>query len=186
MYDRHYAVKDDPDFPEGVEIQIGDTDTMLVNEAHSLYKRTTLQIPVSKKHLRIDYVKVNPAYIFPEGEGLKFFTAKEVELHRYNKAFGEVNTTFSAFDSAKEELNMTEMLKLEFDGYNYEFKKMVNRNQEYKVFLEIGQWNKESKSMKVLRKSNEVSNLKGEHFDGIRNMSFKAIDRAKKISNIGK
>lgn len=182
MYDRHLSIKDDPDFPEGIKIKISEEESMPVCEAHSLYRMSLLQLPESKKYIRIDYIKVNPAYIFPPEETDKFFTAKDIELHRFNKIMHRTNPSFSAFDSEEEELTMKEMVKFGFDGYNYEFKKMINRKGEIKIFLQIGEYVKDDQRNKILRKSNEMSNLNEENFNNIRDMGFKAIEKAKKIS----
>lgn len=184
MYDRKLSVKGDSDFPEGTNISIGEGKSMPVNEAHSIYRKTILEIPGMKKYIGIEHLKVNPAYIFPGSESSKFFTAKDIELHRYNKIHGITNPKYSAFDSEEQELTMSEMLKLEFDGYFYDFRKMVNRKGECKIFLEIGQWEKEDRRKKILRKSNEMSNLNEENFDNLKSRCFNATEKAKKRAGI--
>ena len=186
IYNRHLKVTGNPDFPEGININISSTESMPVSEAHSLYRMTLLQEPQLKKYIRIDYIKVNPAYIFPKGEEEKHMSAKEIEIRRYNSEWGETNPTYSAFDAENNELTMLEMVKFGYDGYNYEFKKMVNRKGDIKIFFEMGQYNKEKKINKVLRKSNEMSNMKTEDFDNLRDTAFKATEKAKKISGASK
>jgi len=180
MYDRQLSVKDDPDFPQDVEVNTNGRE-ISVSQAHSLYKMSLLQIPGTKKYIRVDYIKVNPAYVFPKQESEKFFTAKDIELHRYNKINGVINPEYSAFDSEDEELTMTEMIKFGFDGYNYEFKKKIKRDGEVKVYLQIGQYDRENQRNKILRKSNEMSNLKKSDFNNIRDTGFKAIEKARMI-----
>ena len=184
MYDRKLSAKGNTDFPDDVQINLGGDGSMPVNEAHSIYRKTVLQIPGMKKYIGIEDLKVNPAYIFPETEYDRHLTAKDIELHRYNKINGVTNPLYSAFDSEDQELTMVEMLKLEFDGYYYDFRKMINRKGGYKIFLEIGQWSKDSKEKKILRKSNEMSNLNSDNFDSLKDRCSKAISKAKKIAGI--
>lgn len=186
-FGRGLAVSGNPDFPEGVDINIGEGKKLPVNQAHSLYTKTVLQDPVNKNYVRIDQIKVNPAYIFPKNQPDRFFSAKNAELSRtHNGVYGATNLNFSAFDLAEDELMMTEMLKLEHDGYTYEFRKMIDKKGEIKIFMQVGQRRRGGDIEKVLRRLKEESNLKSEAFDGLNQICSKAIDRAKKISGIVK
>lgn len=186
-FGRNLSVKDNPDFPEGVDISLGEGKKLPVNQAHSLYTKTVLQDPVNKGYVRIDQIKVNPAYIFPKGQPDRFLSAKNAELsRRYNGIYGATNLNFSAFDMAEGELTMGEMLKLEYDGYTYELRKMINKKGEKKIFMQVGQRRSGGEIEKVLRRLNEVSNLNSDNFDGLNQICSKAINRAKRIIGIVK
>lgn len=186
-FGRGLSVKNNPDFPEGVDINLGGDKKLPVNQAHSLYTKTVLQDPVNKSYVRIDQIKVNPAYIFPKNQPDRFFSAKNAELSRtHHGMYGATNPNFSAFDMAEDELMMTEMLKLEHDGYTYELRKMVDKKGEIKIFMQVGQRRRGGDIEKVLRRLNEISNLKSENFDSLNQICSKAINRAKKISGIVK
>lgn len=186
-FGRGLSVNGNPDFPEGVDINIGEDKKLPVNQAHSLYTKTVIQDPVNKSYVRIDQIKVNPAYIFPKNQPDRFFSAKNAELSRtHHGMHGATNPNFSAFDMAEGELMMTEMLKLDNNGYTYEFRKMVDKKREIKIFMQVGQRRKGGDIEKILRRLNEVSNLKSENFDSLNQICSKAIDKAKKISGIVK
>lgn len=186
-FGRGLSVVGNPYFPEGVDINIGEGKKLPVNQAHSLYTKSVLQDPVNKGYIRIDQVKVNPAYIFPKGQQDRFLAAKNAELSRtHHGMYGATNLDFSAFDLAEGELTMGEMLKLEYDGYTYELRKMINKKGEIKIFMQVGQRRKGGEIEKVLRRLNEVPNLTSDNFDGLNQICSKSIDRAKKISGIVK
>ncbi len=186
-FGRGLSVSGNPDFPEGVDINIGEGKKLPVNKAHSIYTKTVLEDPVNKGYVRIDQVKVNPAYIFPKGQQDRFLSAKNTELSRtHHGIYGATNPDYSAFDMAEGELTMGEMLKLEYDGYTFELRKMINKKPEIKIFMQVGQKRNGGDIEKILRRSNEVSNLNSDNFDGLNQICSKAIDRAKQVVGIVK
>lgn len=179
IFKRRLKVSDNPDFPSDVSITQENGSSLPVCEAYCLYRKVVFEEPLTHKHIRVSYKKVNPAYLFPDEDPSIGQSKKTLEMTRYEE-MNNKDFEFSAFDSEDGILIPSESIMLSFDGYNFEFRKMLNKEGKISISLEISQYDKVNKRNKILRRSNTLPQLKEKNFDDLKYTILEALKKSRR------